>query len=351
MTEECQNLLFEIFGFVALDYHLEAFDKDINQNKTELMQSIRIVLSTTATILQLPNIFAKIYLKFNSKYRQAHSIIRQYSNEIIKYQLLQSSDSISERKRSSFIAALMSSLQEDEVSESMKNEEEKKGEENIDNLMSYLMISLGLSRKEMIEELIAFLIAGSDTSSSSLSWFIYHMSKHPEVQQKIKEELKNICDDKRRLSIDHIESLIYLDAVIKEVFRISPPFDGTFRSLTMDDRLPYTGVQLYKGDQIYISFYNLSQDSQHWSIDPNIFFPERFLNEDKSHHPYAWIPFGGGHRQCMGQDFARFQLKLIIARLMQHVTFLDDYPQMNTGGYITKFSTLPKNLSVNITFD
>ncbi len=139
MTEECQNLLFEIFGFVALDYHLEAFDNDINENKTELMQSIRIVLSTTVTVLQLPNILAKIYLKFNSKYQRAHSMIKQYSNEIIKHQLLQSSDTISERKRSSFIAALISSLQEDEISESMKSEEEKKGEEYIPNIRSYFM--------------------------------------------------------------------------------------------------------------------------------------------------------------------------------------------------------------------
>jgi cytochrome P450 family 4 len=203
----------------------------------------------------------------------------------------------------------------------------------------------------MLQELIVFMIAGSDTSSTTLSWFIYYMSKYPRVQQKIKEELMDTYDHKRLLSIDHIESLVYLDVVIKEVLRITPPFDGTFRTLTNDDRLPGSGTQLYQGDQVYISFYNLSRDPQHWSIDPQLFYPERFLEEDKSHHPYASTPFGAGHRQCMGQDFARFQLKVIITRLMQYVTFHDSHTELNTGGYITQFSTIPKHLAVTITFD
>jgi len=203
----------------------------------------------------------------------------------------------------------------------------------------------------MLQELIAFMVAGSDTSSTALAWFIYYMSKHPRVQQKIKAELADDYDDKRSLSLHRLDSLVYLDAVINEVFRVSPPFDGTFRSLMVDDRLPHSGAQLYKGDQVYISFPNLSRDPLYWSIDPELFYPERFLEEDKSHHPYALTPFGGGHRQCMGQDLSRFQLKVIIARLMQHVTFGDGGPQVNSGGHVAKFSICPKYVGVTITFD
>ena len=203
----------------------------------------------------------------------------------------------------------------------------------------------------MMQELIIFMVAGSDTSSTTLAWFIHYMSKHPRVQQKIKAELSDIYDGKRLLSPDRLESLVYLDAVIKEVLRISPPFDGTFRTLTIDDCLPQSGAQLYKGDQVYISFNNLSRDPQHWSIDPDLFYPERFFEGDKSHHLYAWIPFGSGHRQCMGQYLALFQLKVIIARLMQHVTFGDGGPEVNAGGHVSKFSIFPKHVGVTITFD
>ena len=195
------------------------------------------------------------------------------------------------------------------------------------------------------------MVGGSDTSSTALAWFIYYMSKHPRVQRKIKEELADAYDDKRPLSLNRLESLVYLDAVINEIFRISPPFDGTFRTLTVDDHLPESGAQLYKGDQVYISFPSLSRDPQYWSVDPDLFYPERFLEEDKSHHPYALIPFGGGHRQCMGQDLARFELKVIMATLMQHVTFGDGGSQINAGGYMAKFCIIPKHIGVTIAFD
>jgi cytochrome P450 len=203
----------------------------------------------------------------------------------------------------------------------------------------------------MVQELLVFLIAGSDTSATTMTWFIYHMSKHPRVQQKLKTELMAAYDNGSSLSSDRLESLVYLDAVLKEVLRISPPFDGTFRTLTVDDHLPESGVHLYKGDQIYVSFYNLSQDPQYWSVDPGLFYPERFLEQDKFYHPFAFLPFGAGHRQCMGQELARFQLKVIITRLMQFVTFGDGGLEVNSGGYVTKFSTFPKHVGVTITFD
>jgi cytochrome P450 len=110
---------------------------------------------------------------------------------------------------------------------------------------------------------------------------------------------------------------------------------------------------LYKDEQITIPFYNLARDQRYWKVDPNIFYPERFLNEDKdkNHHPYAFIPFGGGHRQCAGQDLARFELKVIAARLMQYVTFIDGGPQVNAGGYLLRLTMMPKSVGVLIQFD
>ncbi|CAF1011325.1 unnamed protein product [Rotaria sp. Silwood1] len=201
-----------------------------------------------------------------------------------------------------------------------------------------------------MDEMLMFLVAGFETTSTALAWFIHLLSKHPRVQQKIKAELMN--DSKNQdLSLDRLDSLIYLDCVIKEVLRFCPPADGTNRTLTADDRLPMSGVQLYKGDLVIIPFNILARDNCHWSIDPNLFYPERFLDEDKNHHPYAFIPFGGGHRQCIGQDLARFELKVIAARLMQHVTFGDGGPKLNAGGQISRLTTFPKYVGVTIDFN
>lgn len=201
----------------------------------------------------------------------------------------------------------------------------------------------------MIHELLLFLLAGSETSGTALAWFIYFVSKHPRVQTKLKAELG---DNKHsRLTVEQIESFTYLDCVIKETMRFLPPAAGTTRALMVDDILPASGIKLHKGDEIFIPFYTLSRDQRCWKIDPEQFYPERFQGEDQNHHAYAWIPFGGGHRQCIGQDLARFELKIIIARLMQHVTFADGGKEVNTGGYIQKLTTVPKSVGVTITFD
>lgn len=207
---------------------------------------------------------------------------------------------------------------------------------------------IGLSRRELIHTLIVFLAGGFETASTAMAWFIHYISKHSRVQQKIKAELMKIDDDKKPLSLNDLDSLVYLDAVIKEVLRLSPPIDATYRTLTADDRLPASDAQLYKGDQVCVSFYSLARDPQYWSIDSELFYPERFLDEDKSHNHYALLPFGAGHRQCAGQDFARFELKVMIARLMQHATFDDGGSQINSGGYIVGFSTMPKHVGVTI---
>ncbi|CAF2582621.1 unnamed protein product [Rotaria sp. Silwood2] len=194
-----------------------------------------------------------------------------------------------------------------------------------------------------------FLVAGSETTSTALSWFIHLMSKNPRVQAKIKAEL----DDNRQnyLSIEQLDFLEYLNCVIQEVLRFVPPAISTIRSVTTDDRLPASGAQLYKGDEVIINIYNLTRDKRYWKIDPDLFYPERFQGEDKDHHLYALIPFGGGHRQCIGQDLARLELKAIAARLMQHVTFGDGGPQVNAGGHNQKLTLVPKNVGVTITSD
>jgi cytochrome P450 len=209
----------------------------------------------------------------------------------------------------------------------------------------------GLTRNELLHQVIAFLTAGSEATTNTLIWFIHYISKHPRVQQKIKAELMKNTGNKQYLSSDCLDALVYLDAVINEILRLSPPFDGTYRTLTIDDRLPKSNVQLYKGDQVYISFGYLGRHPQYWSIDPELFYPERFFEDDKSHHPYALLPFGSGHRHCVGEDLARFELKVIIARLMQHVTFGDGGPELNAGGQMTILTTIPNHVGVTIKFD
>ncbi|CAF4647709.1 unnamed protein product [Rotaria sp. Silwood1] len=334
IIEQCQNLLLEIFGLIAFDYDLETLDNNHLRNKNELTKALQDIINIFRKIINAPRFISIIYLKLSPQYQRAQATVQKYLTKMVEEKMSESPDSIAEQKKTSLIASLVSSLQTDEKAEAKKKEEDKKG----------------LSRKEIFDELLLFMIAGYETTSTALSWSIYQLSKNPRVQQKIKTELmQNNCD--QYISLDRLDSLIYLDCFINEVLRHSPTTDGTGRTVMSNDCLPNSGTQLYKGDHLIIPTSALARDSRHWKIDPNLFYPERFLNEDKNYHPYAFLPFGGGHRQCLGQELARFELKVILARMLQQVTFGDGGPEVNAGGSIQSLTIMPKHVGVTIEFN
>ncbi|UJR27840.1 hypothetical protein I4U23_009106 [Adineta vaga] len=336
IVQQSQNLLLQIFGLIAFDFDLGILNQDDNQHKekNDLNQALDDILSVVNVVFYTPRLFSRIYLTLNPRYRRARTIVQKYIYRMIEQELGETDDSRMQRKRTSLIASLVGALQQDEKAEAMKREEDKKG----------------LSRAEIFDEMIAFLIAGFETTSTALAWFIYAMSKNPQIQQKLKAELRD-GNDRNDLSLDRLDSLTYLDCTINEVLRYYPPVEGTARTLTVDDRLPDSGFQLYKGQEILLPGGLLARDPEHWSIDPELFYPDRFLKEDKNHHPLAMFPFGYGHRQCIGQDLARFELKVIAARMMQYVTFIDGGTKVNNGGFINGLTVKPKNVGVIIQFD
>lgn len=127
IVQQCQNLVLAIWGFIAFDYDLETLDDTNVLSKNELTRALLDLLRTAQTVLHSPTILSIIYLKLSPQYRRAEAIIRQYCNSIIEHELTQSSESIAQRKRTSLIASLVSSLQQDEKAKAMKNEEEKQG--------------------------------------------------------------------------------------------------------------------------------------------------------------------------------------------------------------------------------
>jgi cytochrome P450 len=205
-----------------------------------------------------------------------------------------------------------------------------------------------LTPEEVFDEVSLSTFAGFETTSTALSWFIFYMSKHPHVQQKIKDELRaNYLFSDTPLTQDLLDSLIYVECVVKELLRFAPIASQLAREATRDDIID--GISIKKGDIITIAIQNLHRDPRYWKVDPTQFIPERFLNEDKNPPQYAYIPFGGGHRACAGQDLAFFELKVAITRLMQRVTFEDPGDEANnTGGFIQRITCFPKHLAVRV---
>ena len=195
------------------------------------------------------------------------------------------------------------------------------------------------------------ILAGFETTSTVLSWFVFYMSKYPEVQQKIKDELKeyHLTPD-ALLSQEILDSLVYVECVVKEVLRFAPTAVSVSRQATRDDMID--DIPVRKGDLIDVAIYNLHFDPRYWNIDPSKFVPERWLDEDKSPPHCAYMPFGGGHRACAGQELAFFELKTVITRLMQRVTFEDPGEEANnSGGFVQRITCFPKHLAVRVSMD
>lgn len=127
IIEQCQQLLLAIFGYVAFDYDLQTLDDEYNTNKNELTQAFHTHLDAAVVCIQVPTIVGKLYLLVNPRYRRAKSIINQYLERMIEQELRESPEARAERKRTSLIASLVDSLQQDEKNEQNKQEENKKG--------------------------------------------------------------------------------------------------------------------------------------------------------------------------------------------------------------------------------
>ena len=340
-----QLLLLDLFTLLAFDYDFgnlkylyesaRSSDDGKQYQPSALSQALAIWLDGYKRIRSngMPRIVNYYLLKFDRKYQKALKTLEDYAENIInKCQ----QEIHTDEKPNNLIASLVSALQKDETIERQKPEEDK----------------IGLTRKELVGEVLLFIAGGFDTTASIVSWFIYYVSKNPHVQQKIKDELKQ-NDITKETCLDDINLLNrceYVDCVIKETLRIAPLDIGSSRTLT--DDITIDGIQLHKGQNVLSAFALMQNDPRYWKIDPTLFCPERFYGTngvDVHHHPLVLTPFGGGHRSCPGQELARLEVKVIFIRLMLFATFVD--APGNNGGHMERVSIMPKEVAVYIKFD
>jgi cytochrome P450 len=133
IVQQSQGLLLQIFGFIAFDFDLGAFlDHTHTKHDNELHEALKGVLDVMNIVFYSPKVFAKIYLKLNLRYRRARATLEKYLDRMIEQELGESEESRTQRKRTSLIASLVASLQQDEKLEAAKREEDKRGKDDIE---------------------------------------------------------------------------------------------------------------------------------------------------------------------------------------------------------------------------
>lgn len=171
-----------------------------------------------------------------------------------------------------------------------------------------------LNNEELVDNLLTFIIAGHETTALSLTWTFHLLSAYPDVEAKVLHELYRVTDGKE-IALEHLERLPFLNQVLLEALRLFPPAALIPRAVQKSTELG--GVQLEAGSVVVIPTYALHRHKLFWD-EPERFDPERFATgRSTGRHKYAFIPFGGGPRSCIGTRFAVQQAVTVLAVLLQ----------------------------------
>ena len=182
-----------------------------------------------------------------------------------------------------------------------------------------------LSDDDICHELVLFMLAGHDTTSTTLSYSLWALGHHPEIQERVFDEVSALGD--RPLTPDDVPRLGHTVRVLHEALRLCPPGAGTPRLLRKD--LTVEGYRLEAGTVAVVSFYALHRNPQLWD-DPLTFDPDRFLPErSQGRSRWQYLPFGGGPRSCIGDHFAMLEATLALATIIRAAlieSLHDDFP-------------------------
>lgn len=190
------------------------------------------------------------------------------------------------------------------------------------DLLSMLMLAKdedgnGMSKQQLRDEVMTLFVAGHETTALSLSWLFYLLSQNPQVQQQLYDEIDTTIG-KRTVTLADLRDMPYLNMVIDETLRLYPVGWLFVRFAAKDVRVGDYDIK--QGDLVLSSPYVLHRDPRAF-IHPEQFNPDRFSAENKkSIGKYAYLPFGGGPRVCIGNNFAIMEMQIAVATIAQHYT-------------------------------
>lgn len=188
-----------------------------------------------------------------------------------------------------------------------------------EDLLSMLMAAYDLGGSEpdlklLRDQVMSMLLAGHETTANALNWTWYLLSKNPTIERRVREEVQTALGDRVPEFAD-LPKLPYTKMVFEEAMRLYPPVWTMSRAALEPDRLGDHEVE--PGTTVMLCPYAVQRNPDYWP-NPEGFDPERFSEEAKKNRPrYAYFPFGGGARVCLGQHFATMEAQLLIAMVMQ----------------------------------
>jgi cytochrome P450 len=168
--------------------------------------------------------------------------------------------------------------------------------------------------RQLHDEVLTLLLAGHETTANALLWTFFLLAQHSHVEEKLRDEYQRVLNG-RAPTIEDLSHLPYNRMVIEESMRLYPPAWGLGRRSLKEDEI--SGYTIPKGAYVSVLPYVTHRHPAFWER-PDEFIPERFSSEQVNERPrYAYFPFGGGPRLCIGNQFALYEAQLVLATILQ----------------------------------
>ncbi|XP_054919112.1 cytochrome P450 4V2-like [Dermacentor andersoni] len=197
------------------------------------------------------------------------------------------------------------------------SDELKKRPMFLDVLLDHHINENSISEEDIREEVDTFMFEGHDTTSAAISWCIYLLGHSLEAQKKVQDEMDLIfaCDRDRYATVADLKEMKFLECCIKESLRLFPSVPIIGREIYKEFCI--NGRVVPEGSIVIIFSYMLHRDPKTFP-QPEEFRPERFLPENTlGRHPFAYVPFSAGPRNCIGQRFALMEEKIVLSNLFR----------------------------------
>jgi len=205
-----------------------------------------------------------------------------------------------------------------------RRQDPKSGEYN-DLLSRFLNVKLDengkpYSDQELRDIVMNMIIAGRDTTAQALSWMIYMLDAHPEVKERIRQEVKEVCGENCDLRngeapvYEDIQRMAFTKAVMSETLRLYPSVPKQAKTALQDDKLP-DGTLVPGGSMIVWSSYVMGRNKELWGPDAEEFCPDRFL-KDPNPSQYKYVSFNAGPRLCLGMNMAYLEAMTALTMIL-----------------------------------
>ncbi|MEM9074941.1 MAG: cytochrome P450 [Myxococcota bacterium] len=193
-----------------------------------------------------------------------------------------------------------------------RREEGRQGRDDVLSLLTEAAHEDGapMTDDEIRDELMTMLVAGHETTATALSWCAHRLTKHPEVLRRVQAELAAVFPE-GAVDTARLNQLPYLDAFAKETLRVHPVIPGVGR--VVQSPVTIGGTELPAGVMVACNIFLTHTNPKVWP-DPHRFDPDRFLGRRVS--PYEFLPFGGGIRRCIGESFALYEMRVVLATML-----------------------------------